>query len=645
MLNLGFFPTPYPNEDFRSVVYRYHYYENGTVYSKTIQQLFGLNTFKIRHLPRNLDFLGQRVPRQVKIADILLKTTLHRLFQLFTTKHQSNEIIKDILYGDEGKTSLAGVLSGSSEKGMISENINYCLECLNDDYKTYGECFVHKYHQVQYMDVCYKHNLFLISKCPTCDSVLARSIGDSLLAKPECSNGHLLADIALYQTDNLVQLKYELIRDIIYLTENNLDIHAVEMSQRFLACLGERRYIHPSGIVYKTQLLHDFFEYYSERKLIAFGQKKSQLYARRTIKRLFNPEYMSSQIFFYILLMRFLEGSVEKFLNTNYSFAVELPFGSGPWECRNPNCSCYPKQTIKSFKMIQRAGYISGEFRCIHCGYTYVRKKRFEIKEQEETLFIATIGFELHNQIQKLFNDGLNFSEISRQLHISEATVAKYSPRKSKRIRKVRTNICADEILKGMKEVSVTRDELKRIRCREVFGQLLHEGNTLSRTELKRLHPVQYNWLSKNDKAWFEKNMPTVCKGGNRELELDLIDLEISNTIISISKQLYRENPAKQIKTYTILARLSKKDFGRYGLYKFSLPLSQNALSECAEQKIDYLIRMLPKMVEYLKGNRYREITFDSLKIRRGYKYCTGEERLKIEAALKQYIEKYEIEI
>ncbi|WP_240418380.1 TnsD family transposase [Paenibacillus periandrae] len=640
MLNLGFFPTPYPNEDFRSVVYRYHYYENGTVYSKTIQQLFGLNTFKIRHLPRNLGFLGQRVPRQVKIADILLKTTLLRLFQLFTTKHQSNEIIKDILYGDEGKTSLAGVLSGSSEKGTISENISYCLECLNDDYKTYGECFVHKYHQVQYINVCYKHNLYLISRCPTCDEVLSRSIGDSLLCKPECPNGHLLSDVDLYQTDTLGQLKYGLIRDIIYLTENDVDINAVEMSQRFLACLGERGYIHSSGIVYKTQLLHDFFEYYSESILIGFGQKKNKLYARRTIKRLFNPEYMNSHILFYILLMRFLEGSVEKFLNTNYSFALELPFESGPWECRNPNCSCYPKKTIKSYKMIQRGGYISGEFECKECGYTYIRKKRFKNNEQDETLFIVTIGFELHDQIQGLFNVGWNTREISKQLNISETTVAKYSPRKSKVIKSVRTDICEDEILKGLKEVSATVDELKRIRIREVFRHLLHERSTLSRTDLKKLHPVQYNWLSKYDKAWFEKNMTPACKGGSRELDLGLIDLEISNHIKSISKQIFHENPVKQIKPYTILARLSKKDIGRYGQYKSSLPLSQNALSECAEQKIDYLIRILPKMVEFLKGNRYQEITFDSLKIRRGYRHCTSEERLKIEAALRQCIEK-----
>ncbi|TBL68372.1 TnsD family Tn7-like transposition protein [Paenibacillus thalictri] len=645
MVNLGFFPTPYPNEDFRSVVYRYHYYEHGTVYSKTIQQLFGLNTFKIRHLPRNIDYLHRRVPRQAKLTDNLLKTTLLRLFQLFSTKGQSKEVMDDILYGDEGKTSLAGVLSGSSEKGMISESIKYCPKCLNDDYKTYGECFVHKYHQIQYLDVCYNHNVYLISTCSKCDEILARPIGDNLLCKPECPHGHQLAEVDLHQTAALGQLKYELIRDIIYLNENYLDICAVEISQKLLACLGERGYIHPSGIVYKTQLLHDFFEFYSEEILTNFGQKKSQLYARRTIKRLFNPEYMYSQIYFYILLMRFLEGSVEKFLSTNYSFAIELPFGSGPWGCRNLSCSSYPEQTIKSYKMIQRGGYISGEFGCIHCGYTYIRKKRFKNKEQDETLFIVTLGFKLHDQIQELIKDGLKINEISKQLHISGRTVAKYFLGRPKRIKKDKADICVDEILEGLKEVSATGDELKLIRFRDIFRHLLHEGNTLSRADLKKLHPVQYNWLSKHDKVWFDKNMPSVRKGGNRELNLDLIDLEISNKIKSISKQIFHENPAKQIKPYTILARLSKKDIGRYELYKSSLPLCHKALDECAEQRIDYLIRVLPEVVEFLKENRYRNITFDSLKIRKGYKSCTEEERLKIEAVLRQYIEKIETEI
>jgi hypothetical protein len=132
--------------------------------------------------------------------------------------------------------------------------------------------------------------------------------------------------------------------------------------------------------------------------------------------------------------------------------------------------------------------------------------------------------------------------------------------------------------------------------------------------------------------------MPAVCVGGNEKLDYDSIDLDLNNKIRTISNQLYRENPQKQIKPHTILSRLSKKDFGRYSINKEVLPKTKRAVNECSEEKIDYLIRILPQVVSYLRGKNCKEITFKRLGFRRGYKSCTEKERVKVEQALNQYL-------
>jgi hypothetical protein len=632
---LSFFPTPYPNEDFRSVIYRYHYYENGMVFSETIQQLFGLTTLKIRHLPRNMAYLKSMMPRGVNIKDILLNTTMLKLFESFSTKEQQVQILDDVLYGNKGRSSLAGVLSGSSKKGIISDNFNYCLKCINEDYQTYGECYVHKYHQIQHLNICYKHNSQLISRCPTCHEFLARSVGDDLLCKPLCPNGHLLVYMESNSIDSLVQLKYELVRDFIFLTENGLNMDAVEMSHRIITCFGARGFINSSGMINKSQILREMFNHYSETVLEEFNQRKKFLFERRTLKRILKPEHMNSQIFFYILLMKFLAGTVEKFFESKFIFADKLPFGTGPWNCQNSKCS---KQLIRTYKMTIKSQFFIGKFKCNECGCTYLRKKHFKANVEDETLTIRTIGFQKREQIQKFYTQGWSKKNIARHLNISDRTVGKYCLPDSMLKSKPPSSVWINEIQSGIEEVCAGLENSKCLRYREVLQPLLQEGQNFSRMEIKKLKRVQYNWLSKNDKTWFDKNIPPVCVGGSEKLNYDLIDHDLSNKIRTNSSQLYRENPQRQIKPYTILSRLSKKDFGRYSIYKDVLPKTKRAVNECSEEKIDYLIRILPQVVSYLRGINCKDITFQRLGFRRGYKSCTEKERVKVEQALNQYL-------
>ena len=129
------FPTPYPNEDFRSLIYRYHYYILGTEYSKTIHQLFDIVTMKVRHLPRNLDHLISKLPNTITAEYLLQETTLFYLIGHFCGKDIKKKIMEDIACGKKNNNSAAGILSGRSEDGIFNENYRYCIHCLNIDFE------------------------------------------------------------------------------------------------------------------------------------------------------------------------------------------------------------------------------------------------------------------------------------------------------------------------------------------------------------------------------------------------------------------------------------------------------------------------------------------------------------------------------
>jgi hypothetical protein len=164
--------------------------------------------------------------------------------------------------------------------------------------------------------------------------------------------------------------------------------------------------------------------------------------------------------------------------------------------------------------MTLKSRFFIGQFECNECGCTYLRKKHFKANVEDETLTIRTIGFQKREQIQKFYTQGWSKKNIAQHLNIAETTVRKYCLPDSMLQSKPTSSVWINEIQSGIEEVCAGLENSKCLRHRKVLQPLLQEGQNFSRTEIKKSKRVQYNWLSKNDKAWFEKNMPPVCVGG-----------------------------------------------------------------------------------------------------------------------------------
>ncbi|OME99061.1 hypothetical protein BK127_39145 [Paenibacillus sp. FSL H7-0331] len=225
------------------------------------------------------------------VSFYLNNNTVYPLLKPFLTTKQNEQLLNDILNGSEGRTSLAGQLSGSGPKGLINEDLRYCPACLSEDCANFGECYLNRYHQLKHINICHKHNCSLISKCPECSFDLTSNSGQLYLKKPVCPLGHKIDPIPDSVVNIENQLQNDLMTDFIYLMENQGDTDANELSVKLLSCLGEKGYIHPSGLIHKTKLINDFFESYSEQRLASVIPEKRYFLERRTIKRLFKSEF------------------------------------------------------------------------------------------------------------------------------------------------------------------------------------------------------------------------------------------------------------------------------------------------------------------------------------------------------------------
>ncbi|MBJ8192714.1 TniQ family protein, partial [Bacillus cereus] len=71
-------------------------------------------------------------------------------------------------------------LEDSTNQRRFSDRVNkiaahvvrYCPRCLKEDFESFGECYLHRLHQIDKLDICHRHHIQLICRCPICNSPL-----------------------------------------------------------------------------------------------------------------------------------------------------------------------------------------------------------------------------------------------------------------------------------------------------------------------------------------------------------------------------------------------------------------------------------------------------------------------------------------
>lgn len=612
---LSFFPTPYPDEDFRSVLYRYHLVTLHKEMSETSRELFGVRS-NFTVFPRSINKLLDKLPAFSKYSmqSFIDQHTLLPIFLPFIVQSHREKILNEVANGGDLRESRVGKLVGNKYGKCISDKIKYCPYCIKEDNNLYGCSYIHREHQFFFINRCVKHKVKLISYCMVCGTELKYSPLHFM-----CTNGHQICNSSVGSViEDLFE--NEIQRDLEYILQNSEKLNDTIMRRRFLQYLSFRGYMRGESIRCQ-EFANDFINCYTEKKLSELGFNIDYLHKHNTYENIFRSEKLVINVLLVLLITRFLGGTFEKFMGDTLNLSVEIPFGHGPWECKNKYCPKYRKALITycERKNCKARGY-SGKFYCEFCSTTYI-KLWIPDKGAKEGRVIFASNEKINERIISLLKDGLTHEVISTKVYRSKQLVQKVAREYSKAIRP----LYQCEVACSMEEGFLDAEDLKKMSFREKLKSVMFEHQDLSRNQISQKCSNTYKWLQKNDREWLEENLPPSKLSEELRLNWPEIDEVLAVRVREVSIQLKDGNYKSRVAVQTIMNALSKEDRGRLKNNLKDLPKAAKALQACSETKEQYQTRYLPSIVQQLRNYYgYKEVSIEVVQsYRRSYRDIT----------------------
>ncbi len=160
---LPFFPTPYPDECFYSILCRYHVRSGAPTSASTIRRLFGKNYVisSTLHTAFRADYLEQWIPpsKEISSEQIVYEHSSYQYSLLcriesasrfpFSWQNSSFAEHLDIHYN---RLYMYGQSVGKRHGAIC-----YCPACVEEDRRIYGEPYWHLLHQMDGVEFCPVH--------------------------------------------------------------------------------------------------------------------------------------------------------------------------------------------------------------------------------------------------------------------------------------------------------------------------------------------------------------------------------------------------------------------------------------------------------------------------------------------------------
>jgi len=168
---ISFFPAPYPDELWYSVLSRCHARSGNAGPATTTQELFGKNTIHTSVFFANQDFGGifARLPRGLLDKKrVCREHTLIPYALRFSSEKKKKTAWDYVVCGAEGT-------AGSNMFSLPGATyLKYCPVCNSEDMKQYGELYWHRLHQIPLMPLCPKHGCKLENSTVEVNAALGR---------------------------------------------------------------------------------------------------------------------------------------------------------------------------------------------------------------------------------------------------------------------------------------------------------------------------------------------------------------------------------------------------------------------------------------------------------------------------------------
>lgn len=496
---IGFFPRPYTNEIYFSLIARYDLLSMN-VGRQTVKELFGVSKDLDVEYPLGLSELIK------KIEIFSPKYTVNYFLENHTTYPFYKVFHQNIFHEEIATNDFNLRVTYPRKKKKKALEIRFCPKCLKEHNDKYGDVYLNRIHQIPGVLVCSKHKIMLNVMRNFAEANLSPKYSLPLRANLNEENTSvsekLMKDLLLYESD------------IQFIFDNALpNLSLNEISRKYIELLKVKGLGYPikKRIGNSRELVE---EVYSREFLRYFYLDKNG--HENWIFNMLNN--VSNEYVNHIVFMRALAGSVKSFFEEHIEYK---PIGYGPWICMNPFCQDYKNKIIEDVEIgiHKLTGLIHGDIKC-HCGFIY-RLREGESDPLKVPYFTNRVmerGAIWENTVYELRARNYYIEEIAKMAGVSRPTIRKF------------LNNNYNSRWDGL---GVER-ERKTKKYKDTWLEIRKNNPTLNRNQLNSLNRAAYAWLRKYEPNWIEANSPESIKGkSSRRINID------TENIIKQIKDLY----------------------------------------------------------------------------------------------------------
>lgn len=608
-MTLGLFPTPYPDELLYSVCARYAALVQYHSTEALNIELFGRRgVAAIIDLPSHLAFMTSQFPsgHQLTVNRLIEEHSLLPYYSPFMGLRRVHAL-RSAMEGDGGASvhKIAGIIASSVS---LPERLRFCPQFIESDRSNYGECYWHRLHQVAGVALCPQHSIFLEES-----DVHTRNRANSgvYIAAEQALQITIARPLDLLDPHHRALL--DLASDSSWLlAQRDLALDHSCLRERFHQALANKGLASTGGTVRGSKLLKIFKNLYPLEVLrsleCGFDAMNAYNWLPFIIKDLKRERGQAPLKF--LLVIRAVGHTAESFFTFNTSPMIPadaMPFGLGPFPCLNLVCKHYREPVIRgcTIKSAQPpAKWLVGTFRC-ECGFGYSRRAR-ENPEEHQYKYdrLVSYGEVWETALKHKWCDpSLSVNRIARQLGVDykgvkhQATRLRLEfPRQGPSLKVTRADLDFQKRLnRRRRQAASMPKKMERYRSQWLAAMRQHPGAT--RNQLQReILPKIYHKLMRLDSEWLQTHMPPARKRKRPVKTLDwaAIDTRLVEEVRSSALRLKGVNGRPKRVTRQAIARdLDKVSVlcGRRHLDK--LPLSNSAMAEVVEDRVDYYIRLI----------------------------------------------------
>ena len=312
---LGYFPVPYPDESYYSILCRYMVHTGLPSSNETCRVLFGRVISPRATLL--MPFMSSRVPGWVSP-----ETGLNE--ELLTRDHTAYGYLIAFHGVKAGERILAKTRKGekcstwvSYRTSISSSYLRYCPVCAYDEKIRYGEMYWHRMHQLDGVYICDKHNVALVesnikiyntkrtffpASCVLKDTY-EKDLESCMDAAPTVANG----DLEKYR---------QICRDIRWIMQHGTKAGGIEtLIQGYNRSLMNRGWMkEPYGNVDDAEKLRSDISCYFGKTFLESLHITLHDYLTWDYVMVLAAKYMTPLQ--HVLMMEYLSGSAEEFFKT-----------------------------------------------------------------------------------------------------------------------------------------------------------------------------------------------------------------------------------------------------------------------------------------------------------------------------------------